>query len=301
MANDEHPDTPRTPKSDTLAEPSAGKLPTAGKKRSRNGCLNCRRKRRKCSETKPTCEGCQSRGEKCEWGIKVSFRPENAQTVGSEHRSLLPTAGSFGRSFQIVDVTAEVARDYLTEAVSPEPPFEAPESFEGTIQETVLEISPVQLTPVEPNVQPATPLLFKMPTNTSNHSLCGDLGGDFFTFNGDSTFLSPNMSDSTFEDGIFLPGSQYQELHAELRSRLIDTARSTAPSRAASRMQSRRGSEEITAEALQLLAAGPAIEFADIDEESRRLAQLSPAQEFILWQNYIKEVAPWLDKFDIYR
>lgn len=26
-------------------------------------------------ESKPTCEGCQSRSERCEWGVKVSFRP----------------------------------------------------------------------------------------------------------------------------------------------------------------------------------------------------------------------------------
>jgi hypothetical protein len=45
---------------------------------------------------------------------------------------------------------------------------------------------------------------------------------------------------------------------------------------------------------------GPPIEDFD-DEESRRLAHLSPEYEFELWQNYIDEVAAWLDKFDINR
>lgn len=100
--------------------PNNGKLQSAGKKRSRNGCLNCRRKRRKCSETKPTCEGCQSRGEACQWGVKVSFRPENAQTVGKEHHALFRNATTPNRTYQIVDVTSEIARDYIIDG--PEPP-----------------------------------------------------------------------------------------------------------------------------------------------------------------------------------
>lgn len=106
----------------------------------------------------------------------------------------------------------------------------------------------------------------------------------------DSLFFSPQTSDSNFEDGIFLPGSQYQELSATLRSRLIDTARSTAPSRLGSpEVDDRRSplSRTVSAES----------EY----EESRRLAELSVEQEFVLWQNYIQEVASWLDKFDICR
>lgn len=102
-------------------------------------------------------------------------------------------------------------------------------------------------------------------------------------------FLSPQYSDSTFEDGIFLPGSQYQELHAALRSRIIDTARSTVPSRVGS-------PEPVHAQDLQ----SPISIQAD-DDESRRLAHLTPEEEYVLWQNYIEEVAPWLDKFDINR
>lgn len=103
-------------------------------------------------------------------------------------------------------------------------------------------------------------------------------------------FLSPQLSDSTFEDGIFLPGSQYQELHAQLRSRIIDTARSTGTSR--------QGTPDSDGDCVPTLQQQPYHQHQDVDEESRRLAHLSPEQEYVLWQNYIYEVASWLDKFD---
>lgn len=107
---------------------------------------------------------------------------------------------------------------------------------------------------------------------------------------GPDLFLTPSYSDSAFEDGIFLPGSQYQELHTALRSRIIDTARSTGPSRTGS-------PPEHTDKALEDEATANLPLEAD-DEESRRLAHLSAEQEYVLWQNYIDELSPWLDKFD---
>ena len=107
---------------------------------------------------------------------------------------------------------------------------------------------------------------------------------------GPEMFLSPQMSDSTFEDGIFLPGSQYQELHAALRSRIIDTARSTAPSRA--------GTPDVGENATRHQQYDPQGLPLDEDDESQILARLSLEEEYILWQNYIEEVASWIDKFD---
>lgn len=42
--------------------------------RGRLGCLNCRRRRKKCDETKPICSKCQSKGEDCEWDTAIKFR-----------------------------------------------------------------------------------------------------------------------------------------------------------------------------------------------------------------------------------
>lgn len=53
-------------------------------------------------EIKPTCEGCQARKETCEWGVRVTFRPENAQTMGPEHPSMrLALACARGQGFQV--------------------------------------------------------------------------------------------------------------------------------------------------------------------------------------------------------
>jgi hypothetical protein len=258
-----------------------GKLQSTGKKRSRNGCLNCRRKRRKCSETKPTCEGCKSRGEACQWGIKVSFRPENAQTVGKEHHALFRNASTSNRTYQIVDVTSEIARDYITDG--PEPSERLSKSRETSQMDQPTEVGAVE----EPSIEDLIPI-FNLPQPTPRSSIADgmpSLSGKPFL-----TSTSPHISETSFEDGIFLPGSQYLELHAELRSRLFDTAQSVEPSR--------RGSLDPTG---PLFQTPPAIEPGIVEEDPRRLAQLSPEQEYTLWQVYITEVAPWIDKFDINR
>ena len=260
---------------------SNGKLQSAGKKRSRNGCLNCRRKRRKCSETKPTCEGCQSRGEVCKWGIKVSFRPENAQTVGKEHHSLFRNANPSNRTYQIVDVTSEIARDYITDG--PEPTERLDKSCEQPQLDLPSEVDAIDA----PSIEDILPM-FSLPQHTPRTSIADGmpyLGGHPFM-----TTTSPLISETSFEDGIFLPGSQYLELHAELRSKLFDTAHSVEPSR--------RGSPDPNGPLYQTPSA---LDTGIVEEDPRRLAQLSPEQEYTLWQVYITEVAPWIDKFDINR
>lgn len=44
----------------------------APKKRVRTGCLNCRRKHKKCDETKPICTSCLSKNEICKWPLSKS-------------------------------------------------------------------------------------------------------------------------------------------------------------------------------------------------------------------------------------
>lgn len=263
---------------ESLPPPSSnnGKLQTAGKKRSRNGCLNCRRKRRKCSETKPTCEGCQARGETCQWGIKVSFRPENAQTLAPEHHAMLRHADTPHRTYQIVDVTSEIARDYITDGL--EPASQIDKESDKTRMGQPEEAEAVE---EEPSIESLLPM-FSIPQQTPRSTIAEELPSL-----GGNPFLSPHISDTSFEDGIFLPGSQYLELHSELRSRLFDTAHSVEPSR--------RGSPVSIG---QLDQTSLPLDNDVVEEDPRRLAQLSPEQEYTLWQVYITEVAPWIDKFD---
>ncbi|KAJ5646455.1 hypothetical protein N7490_002827 [Penicillium lividum] len=58
------------------------------KKRTRTGCLNCSRRRRKCDEAKPTCTGCKRRGEDCQWRMLGSFRDANIKVLESDHPSM---------------------------------------------------------------------------------------------------------------------------------------------------------------------------------------------------------------------
>lgn len=58
------------------------------KKRTRTGCLNCSRRRRKCDEEKPTCTGCKRRGDECEWRMLGSFRDSNIKILESDHPSM---------------------------------------------------------------------------------------------------------------------------------------------------------------------------------------------------------------------
>ncbi|KAF2774504.1 C6 transcription factor [Teratosphaeria nubilosa] len=266
---------------DTTAKLVDSKLPSVGKKRTRTGCLNCRRKRRKCDETKPRCEGCQARRETCEWGVKLSFRPENAQSMDIEHPSMrqAPTYAR-GHIFQIVDVTPEVIRDYFEESLPITDEIEQRNSIRPV--DGIPVVTPVPHVESTSSTQAGFSPAIPTPSTAGNSSIPPRPSTSNFAF------LSPtNFSDSTFEDGIFLPGSEYQELHAQLRSRIIDTARSTAPSRP--------GTPDL--EQVNGLS-GALDEASDDGEESRRLAQLTPEQEFVLWQNYIDEVAGWLDKFD---
>ncbi|KAI8160564.1 Transcription activator AMTR1 [Colletotrichum sp. SAR 10_70] len=104
-----HPRPPPPPTDPDPDQPPAKKKRT----RTRTGCLNCRRKKRKCDEGRPACGGCSRRKERCEWGIKVTFRAENAQTILQDHPSMRKARRPPPRRhFEILDVTSEVIRDY---------------------------------------------------------------------------------------------------------------------------------------------------------------------------------------------
>ncbi|CAG8381139.1 unnamed protein product [Penicillium salamii] len=58
------------------------------KKRTRTGCVNCSRRRRKCDEAKPACTGCKRRGEECQWRMLGAFRDSNIKVLESDHPSM---------------------------------------------------------------------------------------------------------------------------------------------------------------------------------------------------------------------
>ncbi|KAH7374233.1 hypothetical protein BKA64DRAFT_261659 [Cadophora sp. MPI-SDFR-AT-0126] len=85
--------------------PQRGRVTSGTSKhsRGRNGCLNCRRRRKKCDERKPTCTNCTTRGESCEWDTKVIFRLSG---IGTSHPSMVQSRNmKSNKDYQITNVT----------------------------------------------------------------------------------------------------------------------------------------------------------------------------------------------------
>lgn len=112
---------------------------------------------------------------------------------------------------------------------------------------------------------------------------------------------TPFLEQSIFDyqqDGIFWPGSAYQEFHSTLRDHLIYTARSNAPTR---RGTPEPAQLELNFNERQARKHGADGNKTDSDPESDRPSkppEITPQREYILWKAWIDEVAPWLDKFD---
>ncbi|KAI0970425.1 hypothetical protein F4678DRAFT_139169 [Xylaria arbuscula] len=332
--------------------------------RCRTGCWNCRRKRRKCNGKQPTCETCSQKGEICQWGIKLSFRPENNYSVSDSHPSMRQ-ASIFSRDtvIEFYDITQEIIRDYHGEphphtdtrntlepaksknarqdvdsraspdqppvtyeratgtsayAHSPEssaltrsslnhltsskllnqPGADSPLSIDSTESLTVLRSAASQLLDLGCAPRAMEPVVMGR-----NYSSIG-LNGDYLFDRPESIIASPTatrLSDhSKTNDGIFLPGSTYLELHSTLRNRILDTARSTYSSRAASPKlhvgvdNAIDGYTEIEYDALSIEPGIPISPPAPTPLNS----ELEWEEEYKLWKNWVDEIAPWLDKFD---
>ncbi|KAH6853135.1 Dak1 domain-containing protein [Chaetomium sp. MPI-CAGE-AT-0009] len=111
------------------------------------------------------------------------------------------------------------------------------------------------------------------------------------------------------DDGIFLPGSAYLELHSALRNHIFDTARSTYPSRCptpnneacdADEVDDEEASEVRTHQSSHTAAAtsGPAENVVQSSNTTPIFIDLTKQEEYVLWKNWVDEIAPWLDKFD---
>lgn len=102
---------------DSRPAQTAHRNPRAKHVRTRTGCWNCRRKRKKCDEQRPSCKECSLRGVPCEWGVRLVFRPEHVESIPASHPSMLETAkAQSSGDVEIIDVTSEVIRDYWNES-----------------------------------------------------------------------------------------------------------------------------------------------------------------------------------------
>ncbi|KAL2169510.1 hypothetical protein VTG60DRAFT_5979 [Thermothelomyces hinnuleus] len=108
------------------------------------------------------------------------------------------------------------------------------------------------------------------------------------------------------DDGIFLPGSTYFELHSALRNHIFDTARSACPSRWPSpnlrpldinvvpEPNANQNSHAAPVSPTQQPEKAP----QSSDTTTPRFIELSKQEEYVLLKNWVDEIAPWLDKFD---
>lgn len=106
------------------------------------------------------------------------------------------------------------------------------------------------------------------------------------------------MNDVVFDDGIFLPGSTYKELHTTLRNHIFNTARSGAPSRQSSPPYAAGHEGEQNLQQNFVVAATDLLKGNGSCIRSSKAPDLTQQEEYELWKNFIDEVAPWLDKFD---
>ncbi|KAI5956399.1 hypothetical protein KGF54_000874 [Candida jiufengensis] len=56
--------------------------------RSKTGCLNCRKRKKKCDETSPICIACISRNQECIWPDLTKKKPTKKQAQSNSQKSL---------------------------------------------------------------------------------------------------------------------------------------------------------------------------------------------------------------------
>lgn len=126
-----------------------------------------------------------------------------------------------------------------------------------------------------------------------------EVDGEYFHSTGTTTISPATTHLSEYfkcDDGIFLPGSTYLELHSTLRNRIFDTARSTQSCRDAS--------PRIPIDAEDVIDS-----YAQIDYEAASIqpedpistpastplfAELEQQEEYKLWKNWVDEIGPWV-------
>ncbi|PNY27554.1 Uncharacterized protein TCAP_02518 [Tolypocladium capitatum] len=275
--------------------------------RTRTGCLNCRRKKRKCDERHPSCGACCKGNQPCEWGLRLSFRAENARHLDRGHPSMRTAARRRPRGYEILDITSEVIRDYhaslppgldghthLPRTRSATGPDSAPRSS-GAMERPFDGVDPPLTTAAD-----ASPTARRQTENAVANLLYLSHGGQPREMPGSMSvehmaqpqdFTSDGIST---EDGVFLPGSVYREPLGRYQiasSIVFSQVRRRAGRPPGPEADNTIGEDDAT------MDDGPP-ETKDMTLASARPAPLSKEVECTLWRNWFNHIAPWLDMFD---
>ena len=101
--------------------------------------------------------------------------------------------------------------------------------------------------------------------------------------------FNPQISDYPFDDGLFLPGSAYLDLHSTLRHHLFQESRSNAPTRCTTPC-------DLDDELNDGASSHIRDERQNAPEDDLPLVELTPEQETLLWVNWLEELAPWVSR-----
>lgn len=280
-------------------------------RRSRTGCINCRRKKKKCDEGKPTCSNCVKTSEKCVWSRPLSFLPQNAFTIGqtagpTSIAELSQPPDRAGVQDEGCDVVARLsARSPYDGATRPcaEPLDICVHDTRATFDSSNVERGHSMPTPSSTTQGLSQPVASTDPV--LNHTDALALPSIHVPVDSLDTMTLPAVSGADFEispemseDGIFLPGSLYEELHTTLRQNILSTARPQHPSYQVTPARHANG-ENIASSDNVASETGHAFELGPADPEAEVV--LDPLHEYVLWKNWINEIAEWLDMFDTER
>lgn len=61
-------------------------------------------------EQRPECRGCRQREEVCDWGMKITFKQDNANSLGIEHPSMQQSSRKRPRHFEVRASESEACR-----------------------------------------------------------------------------------------------------------------------------------------------------------------------------------------------
>jgi hypothetical protein len=272
-------------------------------------------------EKKPACSKCHSRGEKCEWDTGVTFRcsgldaghPSMRQSgAGKQHprsrnefrvgrpsqRTMLQAHSCHGslEDFadqdhgQIVDVAIDAGNFPAKGSANDDNPEPNNGPDQAEIAATELEALDYLMS------NPSSANLFSSTTNQDeNLSWPSNQSHEFMP-------LDQIIAESPDVYASYYPNPAYEELHTVLHHHMVETARSTA--------LTRQGTPEATSQdpstTRKGLAPGRYTDRAALASSASLIrplgdTKLTSRRELELWQNYLDEVAIWLDIFDVER
>ncbi|PQM43847.1 hypothetical protein VE01_10743 [Pseudogymnoascus verrucosus] len=329
-------------------------------RRTRTGCVNCRRRHKKCDERRPKCDSCHHRRELCAWGTDIRFKAVHPNSLAIENPSI---------RHPIPDIMPEISKAKQNNAPSKDQDQDTPQSSEymastdrahsstsqhsfhrspyNNISFAICEdgympmdtMSDSELTPNHEHatIHGSTPQSQPMYSDIQHSNLSeadpifhtGEVAAELlalrYTRHPDSQqdqeplpinirqpendnmhpqarqriFNEPIFDNQLFDSsqGIFLPGSAYRELHTTLRNHIIHTARSNAATRSGT-PESQPNPGPFSQETVRPQGDGLPNDNCLSYSETHKPPELTPNREYILWKNYIDELAPWLDKFD---